>query len=147
MIEDVDGNRFLDFNAGIAVNATGHCHPDVVAAIEAQARSSSTTARATSTSRSTASCASGWPGWRPIDGAPARVFLTNSGTEAVEGAIKLARYHTGRQHIVAFLGAFHGRTLGIAVAHGEQGEVPGRLRPAAARCAPRALRLAGYSEA
>ena len=110
-IEDVDGNRFLDFNAGIAVTATGHCHPAVVEAIERQARDL------------IHYCGSDWamPGYTevcerlaasaPWDG-PSRVFLANSGTEAVEGAIKLARAATGRPNVVAFLGAFHGRSLG-----------------------------------
>ena len=110
-IEDVDGNRFLDFNAGIAVTATGHCHPAVVEAIERQARDL------------IHYCGSDWamPGYTevcerlaasaPLDG-PSRVFLANSGTEAVEGAIKLARAATGRPNVIAFLGAFHGRSLG-----------------------------------
>ncbi|HWC69135.1 MAG TPA: aminotransferase class III-fold pyridoxal phosphate-dependent enzyme [Acidimicrobiales bacterium] len=110
VIEDVDGNRFLDLNAGIAVNATGHCHPAVVAAIEQQARAF------------LHYCSSDF--YPPVYGelcerlahaapfAPARVFLGNSGTEAVEGAVKLARHHTGRQGVIAFLGSFHGRTLG-----------------------------------
>ena len=112
VIEDVDGNRFLDLNAGIAVTATGHCHPAVVAAIEEQAR------------RMLHYCSSDFyhpvyselcqrlAALAPFGGAPARVFLGNSGTEAVEAAIKLARYHTGRAHLVAFLGGFHGRTMG-----------------------------------
>ena len=111
VIEDVDGNRFLDFNAGIAVTATGHCHPQVVEAIERQARDL------------IHYCGSDWamPGYTevcerlaesaPWDG-PSRVFLANSGTEAVEGAIKLARAATGRPNVIAFLGAFHGRSLG-----------------------------------
>ena len=112
VIEDVDGNRFLDLNAGIAVTATGHCHPDVVAAIEEQSRAF------------LHYCSSDWylPIYadvceRLVDGAPVRgdalrVFLGNSGTEAVEAALKLARFHTGRQDVIAFLGSFHGRTAG-----------------------------------
>ena len=111
VVEDVDGNRFLDLNAGIAVTATGHCHPHVVAAIEQQARSL------------IHYCSSDWfiPAYTelcerlaasaPMSG-PARVFLGNSGTEAVEAAIKLARHATGRPNLIAFHGAFHGRTLG-----------------------------------
>jgi 4-aminobutyrate aminotransferase len=110
VIEDVDGNRFLDFNAGIAVTATGHCHPLVTAAIERQARTL------------LHYCSSDW--YHPVytelcerlaANAPVhdpRIFLANSGTEAVEGAIKLARYATGRPNVIAFLGAFHGRSLG-----------------------------------
>jgi 4-aminobutyrate aminotransferase len=112
VIEDVDGNRFLDLNAGIAVTATGHCHPAVVAAIEEQAE------------RMLHYCSSDFyhpvyselcqrlAALAPFGGAPARVFLGNSGTEAVEAAIKLARHHTGRANLVAFLGGFHGRTMG-----------------------------------
>jgi 4-aminobutyrate aminotransferase len=111
VIEDVDGNRFLDMNAGIGVVATGHCHPHVVAAIEAQARSL------------VHYCSSDWyiPAYTelcerlaataPVRGA-ARVFLGNSGTEAVEAAIKLARISTGRPNLIAFHGGFHGRSLG-----------------------------------
>ena len=111
VIEDVDGNRFLDFNAGIAVTATGHCHPRVVAAVERQAHalmhycSSDWYIPAyTELCERLAACA-------PMLG-PARVFLGNSGTEGVEAAIKLARHSTGRPNLVAFHGAFHGRTLG-----------------------------------
>ena len=112
VIEDVDGNRFLDANAGIAVNSTGHCHPVVVEAIRTQSE------------RLLHYCSSDW--YLPIysqlcerlvatapDGmGAAKVFLANSGTEAVEAAIKLARYTTKRQNVIAFFGAFHGRSLG-----------------------------------
>ena len=109
-IEDIDGNLFLDFNAGIAVTATGHCHPDVVAAIQDQA------AKLIHYSADFylpvyAETCSELARIAPID-ENCRVFLSNSGTEAVEGAIKLARFSTKRQYIVAFLGAFHGRTYG-----------------------------------
>ena len=109
-VEDVDGNVYLDFSAGIAVAATGHSHPDVVRAIAEQA------ARFLHISTDfyhepqvalgelLASIA-------PIGGR-AKTFFSNSGTEAVEAAIKLARYHTKRHNIIAFLGSFHGRTLG-----------------------------------
>jgi 4-aminobutyrate aminotransferase len=112
VIEDVDGNRFLDLNAGIAVNSTGHCHPDVVAAIESQARSLLHYCSSDFYLPVYGELCERLARLAPFAGAPARVFLSNSGTEAVEGAVKLARYHTGRQHLVAFLGAFHGRTLG-----------------------------------
>ncbi len=111
MVEDVDGNRFLDFMAGIAVAATGYGHPKVVRAIQEAA------------SRFLHICGSDFyyedfaalcerlaklaPG-----SSKKRVFLTNSGTEAVEGAIKLARHSTGRAALIAFTGAFHGRTMG-----------------------------------
>ncbi len=111
VIEDVDGNRFLDFTAGIAVCSTGHCHPDVVAAIQSQAESllhmSGTDfyyAPQRDLVRKLVDIAPG--------SAPKRVFLTNSGTESVEAALKLARFHTGRPHVIAFFGAFHGRTMG-----------------------------------
>jgi 4-aminobutyrate aminotransferase len=111
VIEDVDGNRFLDFTAGIAVCSTGHCHPQVVAAIQQQAAKlihmSGTDfyyAPQGDLARKLAELAPG-PGAK-------RVFFTNSGAESVEAAFKLARYHTGRQHMIAFFGAFHGRTMG-----------------------------------
>jgi 4-aminobutyrate aminotransferase len=112
VIEDVDGNRFLDLNAGIAVNSTGHCHPDVVAAIEAQARSILHYCSSDFYLPVYGELCERLARLAPFGGAPARVFLCNSGTEAVEGAVKLARYRTGRQHVVAFFGSFHGRTLG-----------------------------------
>jgi 4-aminobutyrate aminotransferase len=107
---DVDGNRFLDFMAGIAVTSTGHAHPKVIKAIQEQAEQfihiSSDFYH---------------PKWielaekmneiAPFDEA-AVSFMTNSGTEAVETAIKLARYHTGRSNFIGFTGAFHGRTMG-----------------------------------
>jgi 4-aminobutyrate aminotransferase len=111
VIEDVDGNRFLDFTAGIAVCASGHCHPRVVQAIQQQAarliHMSGTDfyyAPQGDLAKKLAQLAPG-PGAK-------RVFFTNSGAESVEAAFKLARYHTGRQHMIAFFGAFHGRTMG-----------------------------------
>jgi len=107
---DVDGNRFLDFAAGIAVASTGHSHPVVVKAIQEQAEKfihiSSDFYH---------------PKWIELAEYLDRIapfaedavsFMTNSGTESVEAAIKLARYHTGRSHLIAFHGAFHGRTMG-----------------------------------
>ena len=110
LVEDVDGNVFLDFNAGIAVTSTGHAHPNVVRAIKEQAERllhfsggdfflpiySETCARLAEIA--------------PMS--PSRVFLTNSGTEAVEAAMKLARNHTGRQYLISFIGSFHGRSYG-----------------------------------
>jgi 4-aminobutyrate aminotransferase len=110
-IEDIDGNRFLDFAAGIAVNSTGHCHPAVVAAIERQARDLLHFSASDFYLPIYAELAAVLVRIAPISGG-ARVFLTNSGTEAVETAIKLSRHATGRQGIVAFLGAFHGRSYG-----------------------------------
>jgi len=111
MIEDVDGNRYLDFMAGIAVASTGYSHPAVVAAVKEAAE------------RFLHICGSDfyYEGMaalceRLAKVAPGpskkRVFLTNSGTEAVEGAIKLARNSTRRPALVAFEGAFHGRSYG-----------------------------------
>jgi 4-aminobutyrate aminotransferase len=109
LVEDVDGNRFLDFSAGIAVVATGHCHPRVVAAIREQAgrliHMSGTDFYYENMVRLAERLAATLPGER-------RVYFGNSGAEAVEAAIKLARYATGRHKLIAFLGAFHGRTLG-----------------------------------
>jgi 4-aminobutyrate aminotransferase len=111
VLEDVDGNRFLDFCAGIAVNLTGHAHPAVVAAVRAQA------GRLLHYSASDfylpiyAELAAALSSIAPISG-PTRVFLGNSGTEAVEAAIKLARYASGRPYIIGFLGGFHGRSYG-----------------------------------
>jgi len=111
VIEDVDGNRFLDFTAGIAVCSTGHCHPRVVAAIQQQAAKllhmSGTDFYYAPQGELAKKLAALAPG-----GGDKRVFFTNSGAESVEAAFKLSRYHTGRQHMIAFFGAFHGRTLG-----------------------------------
>jgi 4-aminobutyrate aminotransferase len=111
MVEDVDGNRFLDFMAGIAVSSTGYGHPKVVAAVqEAAARFLHICGSDFYYEGMAALCE------RLARIAPGRsrkrVFLTNSGTEATEGAIKLARYATRRTAIIAFRGAFHGRSTG-----------------------------------
>ena len=111
MIEDMDGNRFLDFTAGIAVTNVGHSHPKVVAAIRRQAsrliHMSGTDfyyAPQVRLAERLAALAPG-PGEK-------RVFFTNSGAEAIEAALKLARRHTGRNRVMAFMNAFHGRTYG-----------------------------------
>lgn len=113
IIEDVDGNRFLDCNAGIAVVAAGHCHPRVVRAIKDQAEKlihmSGTDfyyENMVVLAEKLARLAPGGPA------VPRRVYFGNSGTEAVEAAIKMARYHTGRDKFIAFFGGFHGRTMG-----------------------------------
>jgi 4-aminobutyrate aminotransferase len=111
VVTDVDGNRFLDFAAGIAVAATGHAHPAVVAAITAQAEQLIHIAATDFYEPRYVELSERLAAIAPFK-EEARVFLTNSGTEAVEGAIKLARHHTGRPAIIAFEGAFHGRTLG-----------------------------------
>jgi 4-aminobutyrate aminotransferase len=110
-VEDVDGNEFLDFAAGIAVTSTGHCHPEVVEAIQKQAAELIHISGTDFYNEPLTELAAKLSAIAPMRG-PHRVFYGNSGAEAVECAIKLARYHTGRQHIIAFLGAFHGRTMG-----------------------------------
>ncbi len=116
MVEDVDGNVFLDCQAGVATASTGHSHPRVAAAIAEQAQ------------RLIHICGTDfhYPGYgelcRRLSGFAARIpdtsaddwqtFLTNSGTEGVEAAIKMARYHTRRAHLIAFRGGFHGRSMG-----------------------------------
>src|SRR3954467_2940235 len=111
VIEDVDGNLFLDFTAGIAVTAAGHCHPRVVAAIQDQAAKlihmSGTDFYYEPQIDLAQRLAELAPG-----SSPKRVFFTNSGAEALEAALKLSRWHTVRSRAVAFLGAFHGRTYG-----------------------------------
>src|ERR1700677_1317933 len=111
IVEDVDGNTFLDFAAGIAVVATGHCHPDVVAAIQKQAarliHMSCTDFYYEGMVALAEKLAAIAPG-----SVERRVAFGNSGAEAMEGAIKLARYATGRDKIIAFYGSFHGRTMG-----------------------------------
>lgn len=111
VVVDVDENIYLDFNAGIAVCSTGHSHPQVVAALQQQ------TERLIHYSASdfflplySELCAR-LDQVSPMS-APVKCFLTNSGTESVEAGIKLARLHTGRQYIIAFLNSFHGRSYG-----------------------------------
>jgi 4-aminobutyrate aminotransferase len=111
VIEDVDGNRFLDFNAGIAVVAAGHAHPDVNAAIHAQVDDVLHYCSSAFYLPAYADVCERLARLAPMRGA-VRTFLSNSGTEAVEAALKLARHHTGRPNAIAFLGAFHGRSLG-----------------------------------
>ncbi len=110
-VEDVDGNEFLDFAAGIAVVSTGHCHPKVVAAIQRQAAELIHISGTDFFHQPLTDLAERLSAIAPMPG-PHRFFYGNSGTEAIECALKLARYHTGRQHVIAFLGAFHGRTMG-----------------------------------
>ena len=111
VIEDVDGNEFLDFSAGIAVTSTGHCHPQVVAAIQKQAAELIHMSGTDFYYENMVTLAERLQKVAPMSG-PIRVFYGNSGTEAVEAAMKLARYHTKRQGIIAFYGCFHGRTMG-----------------------------------
>jgi 4-aminobutyrate aminotransferase len=111
IIHDVDGNRFLDFNAGIAVASTGHCHPDVVRAIERQAHRLIHMSGTDFYYENMAELGEKLATIAPGDCAR-RVYFGNSGAEANEAAMKLARYHTGRDKFIAFTGAFHGRTMG-----------------------------------
>ena len=111
MVQDVDGNRFLDFNAGIAVVAAGHCHPRVVEAIQKQAARLIHMSGTDFFYEEMVALAEKLSAIAPGD-VPRRVSFGNSGAEAVEGAIKLARWSTGRDKIIAFFGSFHGRTLG-----------------------------------
>src|SRR5688500_6349171 len=111
-IEDIDGNLFLDFAAGIAVNSTGHSHPQVVAAIKEQASELLHFSASDFYLPIYAELCRRLAQGAPIAGGRARAYLGNSGTEVVEASIKLARLATGRPYVVAFLGAFHGRTYG-----------------------------------
>ncbi len=110
-VEDVDGNVFLDCAAGIAVNSTGHAHPKVVAAIVDQAHKFLHMSGTDFYYEPQVKLGEDLAATAPFPG-PVRTFYANSGTEANEAAIKLARYHTGRFGILGFLGSFHGRTLG-----------------------------------
>lgn len=124
---DVDGNHFLDFAAGIAVAATGHSHPQVVKAIQDQAEKfihiSSDFYHET-----WVKLAERLSDIAPFSG-PAASFMTNSGTESVESAIKLARYHSQRPQFIGFLGAFHGRTLGSISFTASKSSYKGRFFP------------------
>lgn len=111
VLEDVDGNVCLDFNAGIAVCSTGHAHPEVVRAISEQAERLLHYSASDFYLPTYTQVCERLDAISPIRG-PTRTFLTNSGTEAVEAAIKLARRHTGRQYLISFIGSFHGRSYG-----------------------------------
>jgi 4-aminobutyrate aminotransferase len=110
-VEDVDGNEFLDFAAGIAVTSTGHCHPEVVKAIQDQAAELIHISGTDFYYESLVTLSERLSAIAPMPG-PHRFYYGNSGAEAIECALKIARYHTGRQNIIAFFGAFHGRTMG-----------------------------------
>jgi 4-aminobutyrate aminotransferase len=111
VVEDVDGNRFLDCAAGIAVNATGHAHPDVVRAIVEQAQRYLHMSGTDFYYEPQVKLAEDMAAIAPMSG-EVKSFFGNSGTEAVEASVKLAKYHTKRFGIVAFLGSFHGRSMG-----------------------------------
>src|SRR6202453_53483 len=111
VITDVDGNEFYDFSAGIAVTSTGHCHPHVVAAMQKQAGELIHMSGTDFYYESMVELAERLSKIAPMPG-PHKFYYGNSGAEAIECALKLARYHTKRQNIIAFFGAFHGRTMG-----------------------------------
>jgi 4-aminobutyrate aminotransferase len=112
MVEDLDGNIFLDLNAGIAVSSTGHSHPRVVEAIQRQATELLHYSASDFYLPIYADVCERLDAMAPFGGKRARSFLTNSGTEAVEAAIKLARFATGRQYLIGFYQSFHGRSMG-----------------------------------
>ena len=111
VVTDVDGNEFFDFSAGIAVTSTGHCHPHVVAAIQKQAAELIHMSGTDFYYESLVTLAERLSKIAPMPG-PHKFYYGNSGAEAIECALKLARYHTKRQNVIAFFGAFHGRTMG-----------------------------------
>ena len=111
VVEDVDGNEFFDFSAGIAVTSTGHCHPEVVAASQKQAGELIHMSGTDFYYEGMVTLAERLSAIAPMPG-PHKIYYGNSGAESIECALKLARYHTKRQQVIAFLGAFHGRTMG-----------------------------------
>jgi 4-aminobutyrate aminotransferase len=111
LVEDVDGNSFLDFNAGIAVVAAGHSHPRVVESVQKQAAKFLHMSGTDFYYENMVELAEKLAALMPGEG-PNRVYFGNSGTEAVEAAIKMSRYHSGRDKFIAFVGGFHGRTMG-----------------------------------
>jgi 4-aminobutyrate aminotransferase len=127
-VEDVDGNEFLDFAAGIAVTSTGHCHPEVVAAIQKQAAELIHISGTDFYYESLVTFAERLSAVAPMPG-PHRFYYGNSGAEAVECALKLARYHTKRQQVIAFFGAFHGRTMGALSLTGSKPQQKRRFSP------------------
>lgn len=110
-VEDVDGNTFLDCNAGVAVCNTGHCHPEVVRAIQEQAAELIHMCGTDFYYRHMPALARKLDEIVPVP-SPTKTHFANSGTEAVETALKLAMHATGRQKFIAFFNSFHGRTLG-----------------------------------
>ena len=127
-VEDVDGNEFIDFAAGIAVVSTGHCHPEVVAAIQKQAAELIHISGTDFYNEPLTDLADRLSAVAPMPG-PHRFFYGNSGAEAVECALKLARYHTGRQQVISFFGAFHGRTMGALSLTGSKPQQKRRFSP------------------
>jgi 4-aminobutyrate aminotransferase len=128
VLEDMDGNLFLDFTSGIAVCSTGHCHPRVVRAIQQQAENlvhmSGTDFYYQPQADLARKLAMIAPG-----SSPKRVFFANSGAESVEAAFKLARYHTRRNLVISFFGGFHGRTMGALSLTGSKAIQRHRFQP------------------
>jgi 4-aminobutyrate aminotransferase len=127
-IEDQDGNEFLDFAAGIAVVSTGHCHPEVVAAIQKQAAELIHISCTDFYYEGLTNLSERLSAVAPMPG-PHKFFYGNSGAEAIECALKLARFHTGRQQIISFFGAFHGRTMGALSLTGSKPQQKRRFAP------------------
>ena len=127
-VEDADGNEFLDFAAGIAVMSTGHCHPEVVDAVRRQAGELMHISGTDFYNEALTDLAERLSAVAPMPG-PHRFFYGNSGAEAIECAFKLSRYHTGRQHMIAFFGAFHGRTMGALSLTGSKPQQKRRFAP------------------
>jgi 4-aminobutyrate aminotransferase len=127
-VTDVDGNEFLDFAAGIAVNSTGHCHPEVVKAIQDQAAELIHISGTDFFYDHMTRMADRLSAVAPMPG-PHRFYYGNSGAEAVECAIKVARYHTGRQNLISFFGGFHGRTMGALSVTGSKPQQKRRFAP------------------
>ncbi len=127
-VTDVDGNEFLDFAAGIAVNSTGHCHPEVVKAIQDQAAQLIHMSGTDFYYQGMTTFAERLSRIAPMPG-PHKFYYGNSGAEAVECAMKLARYHTRRQNIISFFGAFHGRTMGALSLTGSKPQQKRRFAP------------------
>ena len=125
---DVDGNRFLDFATGIAVTSTGHCHPEVVAAIQKQAAELIHMSGTDFYYELMITLAERLSAIAPMPG-PHKFYYGNSGAEAIECAMKVARYHTGRQQFISFFGAFHGRTMGALSLTGSKPQQKRRFSP------------------
>src|ERR1700761_7219477 len=128
VIEDVDGNEFLDFSAGIAVVSTGLCNPRVVAAIQKQAGELIHMSGTDFYYECLVTLAERLSRIAPMPG-PHKIYYGNSGAEAIEAALKLARYHTKRQQVIAFFGAFHGRTMGALSLTGSKPQQKRRFSP------------------
>ena len=127
-IEDVDGNEFLDLTAGIAVTSTGHCHPEVVKAIQDQAAQLIHMSGTDFYYDLMPQVAARLSAIAPMPG-PHKFFFVNSGAEAIECALKLVRYNTKRQSVISFIGSFHGRTMGALSLTGSKIQQKRRFGP------------------